>query len=45
MRELKALAARTTGALPDCVYRALCYLSYDLAAASYQELLEELKTC
>jgi hydroxylamine reductase len=45
MRELQTLAARTTGALPDRVYRALCYLSYDLAAASYQELLEELKTC
>jgi len=45
LRELKALAARTTGEVPDSVYRALCYLSYDLAAASYQELLEELKTC
>jgi hydroxylamine reductase len=45
LAELKALAARTTGELPDCVYRALCYLGYDLAAASYQELLEELKTC
>jgi hydroxylamine reductase len=45
LAELKALAARTVGALPDCVYRALCYLGYDLAAASYQELLEELKQC
>jgi hypothetical protein len=43
MAELKSLATRTTGELPDSVYTALCYLSYDLSADSYEELLEEMR--
>jgi hypothetical protein len=43
MEELKAVAARTTGEMPESVYEALCYLSYDLSAESYEALLEEMK--
>jgi hydroxylamine reductase len=43
MAELKAMAARTTGELPDSAYQALSYLSYDLSADSYEELLQEMR--
>jgi hypothetical protein len=43
MEEVKAVAARTTGEMPESVYDALCYLSYDLSAESYEALLEEMK--
>jgi hydroxylamine reductase len=43
MAELKTMAARTTGELPDSAYQALSYLSYDLSADSYEELLQEMR--
>jgi hydroxylamine reductase len=44
MAQLKALARKANGAeLPECAYKALCYLGYDLTADSYQTLLEEMR--
>jgi hypothetical protein len=43
MEELKSLAARTSDELPDTVYQALSYLSYDLATDFYEELLQEMR--